>query len=435
VIDHVAGARREADRRSVFFKLVAIMIAMAISLLAMVSVFFWLNLSPYLSTSVDSLSAGYARAIAATSPGREQALRDAHLVGADVRYEGPDGTWTTDPSVPSFGDASVVAPAGWTRAFRARISCVVPGGHGGRYLFTWDYSRRMHTTHLLLLGLLLALMTAVVHITHVVLRGLLRPLVNLGAGVRQVSAGDLDVRLPEETNDEFGALTRAFNQMARRVREMVRARDQLLLDVSHELRSPLTRMKVALEMEPPGANRDRMAADLAEMSTMVTELLELERLRGGGIRTERRPLAPLLRDVVDRLGDRGPGVQLFLPDEDLFVPIDSERMRTVFRNLIENAVKYALPDSRPIAVRAFQDGHTVTAEIVDDGPGIPAEDLAQVFEPFFRVDRSRSKRTGGYGLGLSICQRVVAAHGGMLSVRNNAGRGATFTVTLPAARA
>jgi signal transduction histidine kinase len=115
----------------------------------------------------------------------------------------------------------------------------------------------------------------------------------------------------------------------------------------------------------------------------------------------------------------------------VFVAVDAERIRTVFRNLLENAVKYSLPDSRPIEVSATQDRDTVVIRVTDDGPGIPEDDKTTLFEPFFRVDRSRSKKTGGYGLGLSISKRIVEAHGGTIAAENNATRGALFTVRLP----
>jgi signal transduction histidine kinase len=116
---------------------------------------------------------------------------------------------------------------------------------------------------------------------------------------------------------------------------------------------------------------------------------------------------------------------------EIFVDVDPERIRTVFRNLLENAVKYSLPDSRPVEVSATQNGASVIVRVTDDGPGIPETDKANLFEPFFRVDRSRSKKTGGYGLGLSIAKRIVEAHAGAIAAENNPGHGASFVVTLP----
>jgi len=100
-------------------------------------------------------------------------------------------------------------------------------------------------------------------------------------------------------------------------------------------------------------------------------------------------------------------------------------------NLLENVVKYSLPDSRPIEVSAAIEASSVVVQVADDGPGVPEEDLSSLFEPFFRVDRSRSRKTGGYGLGLSICKRIMEAHGGTIAAANNPGRGASFTLTFP----
>jgi signal transduction histidine kinase len=108
-----------------------------------------------------------------------------------------------------------------------------------------------------------------------------------------------------------------------------------------------------------------------------------------------------------------------------------QRAHLVIRNLLENAIKYSPPDSGAVEVSAAQDGECVVIRVTDDGPGIPEREMASLFEPFFRVDRSRSKKTGGYGLGLSITKRIVEAHGGTIAVENNAERGASFVVTLP----
>src|SRR4029079_18142008 len=115
----------------------------------------------------------------------------------------------------------------------------------------------------------------------------------------------------------------------------------------------------------------------------------------------------------------------------LAVDLDALGLRTVLRNLLDNAVKYALPDSRPIELSARREPGLLIVAVRDDGPGIPAGALPHLFEPFFRVDRSRSRKTGGYGLGLSICKRIVEAHGGRLEASNNEGRGACFVMSFP----
>ncbi len=288
------------------------------------------------------------------------------------------------------------------------------------------------TAHEGLLVLFLLVILGVVVSAHLMLRHLLRPLRELNDAVTRLGAGELDVQVRRTTVDEFGRLTDAFNEMVSRVREMIDARDQLLIGVSHELRSPLTRMKVALALLPNDEQRARLAADVAEMERMVAELLELERLRaGGGICAEHQDLVPIVREVAAGWEGRPPGVRGLTPPGEIAVDVDGAKIRTVLRNLLENATKYSLPDSRPIEVAVSDGANGAVVRVTDDGVGIPESDVDRIFEPFFRVDPSRSKSTGGYGLGLSICKRVVEAHGGSIAVERTTNRGSSFVLTFP----
>jgi signal transduction histidine kinase len=419
-------SRPVAWYRSIFVRQLAIMLATTVSLLVFVGGFFYSILGPSLSMS-RGLVAEYARALASTSPDEARAREIANRLGLEMRYEGPTGTWETAPGLPHLSEAK-------TSRWRHDLT-IAPAPQGGTYLFYWDLGRRMRRAHSHLLWVLHIVMALIVLLAYLVLRRSLRPLRALHEGVARLSEGELDVAVPSRTRDEFGALAEAFNQMVRRISEMLQARDQLLLDVSHELRSPLTRVKVALALLPEGDKRRRIEADVAEMEAMIAELLELERLRGGrGLRKERLDLVALLRQVAEGFQDRPPGVQFVAAAPEIWAEVDGEKIRVVLRNLLENAFKYSLADSRPVEVMVKTDGETVALVVADDGPGLPAEDLHNLFEPFFRVDRSRSKKSGGYGLGLSICKRIVEAHGGRIAAANRSGRGAEFTIALPRGR-
>lgn len=416
-------ALRLRSHRSIFIRLVGIMVATAAILVFVVAFIFSLMVRPSLTQSRQIL-AEYTQALAASSPDLQTARRLAARLDLQVRYEGPDGSWATTPDLPTIAEAQ--AGARRLDVYLARAP------NGGTYLVSWQLGRWLRANHTKMIWLLLALVVTVVTAAHTVLRRSLRPLRALYEGVTRLSEGQLDVTVPSRTRDELGVLTEAFNRMVRQIREMIRARDQLLLDVSHELRSPLTRMKVALALLPEGDKRRRIEADVAEMEAMLAELLELERLREGrGIRTERQDLIAVLREMAESFEDRPPGVRFVSSASELSVDIDGDKIRTVLRNLLENAVKYSLPDSRPIVVSVTEEETTVVVRVTDDGPGIPETDLASLFEPFFRVDRSRSKKSGGYGLGLSICKRIMEAHGGSIEAASNAGRGARFTLILP----
>ncbi len=412
--------------RSVFVKLVGIMLTMGLSLMLLVVSFFAIIVIPSTSGSMERLVSECAHLFAASAPDLAAAKKLSTHLDVQVRYEGPDGSWATVDGLPSIAAVRKhEAPAG-------RLYYLEPAPNGGAYLFAWSFSEHMREVHQKLLWLLLFLMVSVVCVAYAFQRRLLRPVRWLDEGVARLSGGTLDVTVPVRTHDEFGALTQAFNRMAHRVKQMFEARDQLLLDVSHELRSPLTRLKVALEFLPEGEQRASMAADVHEMELMVSELLELERLRDGrGILTARQDLLPVLREVAEDFLDQKPGVVVYATAREIPVDIDADKIRMVLRNLLENAFKYSLADSRAVEISTSEDGDKITVRVSDDGPGIPESDRESVFEPFFRVDRSRSKNTGGYGLGLSICKRIMEAHGGSIAVEPNPGRGASFILMLP----
>lgn len=416
-------------RQSVFTKLVAIMLAMAAVLLVLVLAFVLLYLGPMMNASIDGVVHEYIHTVAATAPSYERAKEIGDRLDVQTRYEGPDGAWATADNLPTITEARRHERRSF---FSGRHYYVTPAPNGGMYLFKWNLDQRMRTAHLVVPGVVLLLIATVVFAAHGVLKRLLLPLRLLGEGVGRLSEGDLDVIVPKRSGDEFGALTDAFNRMVGRIKDMIRARDQLLLDVSHELRSPVTRLKVALELVADPDMKARMAADLAEMAIMIGELLELERLRDGrGISTARQDVVSLLGEVARNYDDRPPSVRVVPTSPEILVDIDRDRMRTVIRNLLENAIKYSLPDSRPVEVSATPNGQHVVIRVSDDGPGIPVPDMPNLFEPFFRVDRSRSKKTGGYGLGLNIAKRIVEAHGGTIAAENTGPRGASFVVTLP----
>jgi signal transduction histidine kinase len=414
--------------RSVFVRLFAVMVASALLLFVVVAGLFVAVIGRNLDT-FRRIAADHARLLATTTLDEVHARDLSRRLDVGIRYEGPGGSWSTSPGLPSVAEAERANARG-SALHLAADTMIVESPGGGRYLFAWGHERRLREAHDRYLVLALTLVLVVLIVAHEVIRRSLRPLRTLHAGVERLSAGELDVVLPSTSRDEFGALTEAFNAMVRRVREMVTARDRLLRDVSHELRSPLTRMKVALALLPEGEKPDQMRADVVEMETLVGELLELERLRDGrGLRLERHDLAPILRSVAESFQDAPPGVLVDVP-ADLPALVDADQLRALVRNLLENAVKYSLPDSAPVRLSAGREGPLVVLRVRDDGPGIPPADRGSLFEPFFRVDRSRSRKTGGYGLGLSICKRIAEAHGGGIELEDATERGVTFVVRL-----
>jgi signal transduction histidine kinase len=235
------------------------------------------------------------------------------------------------------------------------------------------------------------------------------------------------------SHGEIYYLAENFNLMARRIKEMLNSKDQLLLDVSHELRSPLTRLKLALEMSPETELKGSMLQDVAEMETMLTEILETQRLSNGNghLSLEDVDLVILIGEVAAKYHGRKPGVRIIEAPETLVARLDEVRIRRVIQNLLENALKFSDKQKRQVEICLRVEGEKAVLSVRDFGVGIPAEDHEKVFEPFYRVDKSRTKETGGYGLGLSLCREIIRAHGGEIRLESQQGQGTQVTAEWP----
>jgi two-component system OmpR family sensor kinase len=279
----------------------------------------------------------------------------------------------------------------------------------------------------------------------------LKPLTSVEETAEAFARGDFTARLPEARSDtEVGRLTTALNQMLGRIEESFSARvasenrlRRFVADASHELRTPLTAIRGFAELHRQGAIRGeektselirRIEQESIRMSTLVEDLLLLARLDQSR-EMEREPvnLKTLLSESVASAKAAGPEhpISLSLPDDDLFVLGDSHRLHQVISNLLANARTHT-PDGTPISVRATQDDEGTTIEVSDLGPGLSIEDQGKIFERFYRADPSRVRNGGeGSGLGLSIVDAVMKAHGGNVTVKSELGKGATFTLYFP----
>lgn len=275
-----------------------------------------------------------------------------------------------------------------------------------------------------------------------------RPLDRLARTARALGGGDLSTRTGLSRRDELGDVARAFDEMAERLVALLRGQTELIANVAHELRTPLARIRVALDLAADGdaevarTSLAEIGADLAELERLVADVLASARMDLAGntaasgeplLHREALEVAALVGGSVDRLRARFPErrVQVELGPELPAVEGDPVLLRRALDNLLDNARKYS-PPAAPIRVRAARSGDGVAIEVIDRGDGIAAEDLERLFTPFFRADRSRDRATGGVGLGLALSRRIVRAHGGDLAARSAPGEGTTLTLTLPA---
>ncbi len=346
----------------------------------------------------------------------------------------------TRPLAPLPAGPAALVVAQPTRVHRQHLDASIAAGPG-RYL---RLSLRQ-SGHDLFTGALagLALVVLVLALASAPLaRALARPIERLAETARRLGEGDLTARTGLRGGDELGALAQAFDEMAERLSRLVAGQRELLADVSHELRTPLARLRVTLglaaEAEPERARAYllEMEGDLAELDHLVGDILAAARLEAVGAQAlQPAPVEPqeLVRDALARLARLHPArtVEAHLAATGP-LEADAGLLGRVLDNLLDNAAKYSDPGT-PIELRLEQAGETLRLAIRDHGPGIAPEDQARLFTPFFRADPSRARDTGGVGLGLVLCQRVVAAHGGRITVESHLGAGTTVTVELPVA--
>lgn len=262
-------------------------------------------------------------------------------------------------------------------------------------------------------------------------RFLFSPIKNIKDGLEKFAAGNLNHRIQVKRQDELGTLSESFNTMADDIQKMLEAKRQLLLAISHELRSPLTRTKVAIEFIDDKKQREDIKQDLDDMEQLIEELLETERLSTSHSVLNKTDvsLKQLINDVLNAYF-ANQTVKLLSATDDIRAHIDAARIKLLIKNLLINALKYTPDDASPPEIHLQQANGTITLQIKDYGPGIEAQHISHLTEPFYRVDQSRQRDTGGYGLGLYLCRVIAEAHGGSLTIHSELGVGTTVTVTL-----
>jgi signal transduction histidine kinase len=262
-------------------------------------------------------------------------------------------------------------------------------------------------------------------------RRLMDPVRRLRQGAEIICAGDLSYRVEVTRKDELGELTESINHMADSLQSMLEAKRQLLLAISHELRTPVTRAKLQLEFMEDSALRETLRDDINEIDLLISDLIEAERLS-----TRHASLIPDDVDFADYIGmlseqyqNYEGGLILELPQDDRSMQIDKLRIRLLLANIVNNAIRHGR--NKPVTVAVSFSADEAVLSIQDQGEGITEEHLKHVREPFYRVDSARTRNTGGFGLGLYLCNLIAEAHGGRMEIDSKPGYGTRVSVHLP----
>jgi signal transduction histidine kinase len=283
---------------------------------------------------------------------------------------------------------------------------------------------------LLILGLGLSLVAS----AYIAVSSLFRPIGVIQKGAEHIGRGNFDYRISKIRRDQLGDLAADINKMAGDVENMLDAKRALLLGISHELRTPLSRIRLELEFVNDAERADSLKAEVAEMEKIVVALVEAERLNGRHEELSRTEVVfgelidRLIEDFFPREADR---FEVDIPADPIVAELDEARVALLFKNLLRNALHYSSPESGLITLAAVVEDGEIVATVSDNGPGLSQDQADHLGEPFYRSDTSRTRESGGTGLGLYLAALVANAHGGSLSLRDTNDQGASFEIRLP----
>jgi two-component system sensor histidine kinase CpxA len=331
-----------------------------------------------------------------------------------------------------------------------RVALRLKGGNGGNYIFATELPAGpravfgIHRASILLEWAIALLVSG--FICYLLTQYLTAPILRLREASQQLAAGDLSTRAGagiERRRDELGDLVRDFNAMAARIEELVSHQRQLISDVSHELRSPLARLNVALDLgrERKGNDPafDHMEQDIGLLDDMIGRLLTIARLDTSAAPVPMRPLdlTRLVSQIVGNANfeshERNSDVRLTAHGQ-YFVQGNSELLHSAIENLVRNAIRYTEPStSIEVLLETERRSNASLVHLVvrDFGPGVPESELVNIFQPFYRVADARDRQSGGAGLGLAIAERIVRIHNGTIRAENGKPRGLAVEILLP----
>jgi two-component system, OmpR family, sensor histidine kinase CpxA len=332
----------------------------------------------------------------------------------------------------------------------ARVALILQGSSGREYIFATELpagpraALGINRASIALKWGIALLVSG--FICYLLTRYLTTPILRLRAASQQLAAGDLSTRAAaviERRHDELGDLVRDFDAMASRIEELVSRQRQLISDVSHELRSPLARLYVALDLgrERKGNDPafDHMEKDIGLLNEMIGRLLTVARLDTSAPPVPMMPVnlteivSQVVRDADFESYERNGGVEL-TAHEQFFVQGDAKLLQSAIENLVRNAIGYTEPGtSVEVLLQSERRSNALFVRLTvrDHGPGVPESELVNIFQPFYRVSDARDRQSGGAGLGLAIAERVIRIHGGTVRAENAAPRGLQVEILLP----
>ena len=270
---------------------------------------------------------------------------------------------------------------------------------------------------------------------YLTIRQILKPLDTIQLGVMELSKGNLDFRLKKKHNDELGDITQSFNQMSEKLSQLIDSKKQLLLNLSHEIKTPITRTKLSLELLDKNKHTLSIQEDIKDIELIIDSILGAERIasQNHSAKTESIYLEPVIQKIVHSHSVANIIIKYKnnLPKKKY--PLDPFFLKILLNNLIQNALNHS-QSKTPILIESKWNQNTKNLQISvqDFGIGIAKQEREKVFEPFYRMEKSRSRKYGGYGLGLNICKKIVESYKGKIFVANKIAKGTKIIAIFPA---
>ncbi len=394
-----------------------------------------------------SLHVSYVKEDIGSPPRIDHAIAITKRVPVDIRILGPDIDWASDSNFPAlrdleFGPSPLFSdqPDAWVDELPG-VEFAVDGRHRFLKMRQGDYDIVVSTPpiadnepapDILLIITVLGLFYLV--LGYAAVSWLFKPIRAIREGAAHIGSGNFNHRISGIRSDQLGDLAKDINVLANDVEGMLDAKRALLLGISHELRTPLSRMRLALEFLDDDEDRETLKPEIAEMEKIVVALLEAERLstRHDTLTRTKVHVGSLVSDMLSDFFERDRG-RIEFDDKagSLEAELDEARITLLLKNLISNALRYSPADSGPVRIATRWEGDEVVFLVSDNGPGLSKEQARHLGEPFYRGDPSRTRDTGGTGLGLYLATLVARAHGGTLTLLNPGAPGAQFEVRLP----
>lgn len=372
-------------------------------------------------------------------PDRDRAKQITSGIPVDVHVFGPNQSWSTSSRLPDREQLEALMNTGDSMNDRIRqyklrtlsdeLILFTRTGAFDLYFQIHQPSELRHggTYGLTILTTIFGILLLIYYAT----KALFRPIEDIQEGVNLIGSGKLDHRISKRRNDQLGDLSDNVNAMADDISNMLEAKRQLLLGISHELRSPITRSRVHLALMDDSASKREVEKDMEYMEQMITELLESERLssRHASLNLESIRLDHLIREMVQQQFRRKVKVMELVKLE---AELDQARIKLLLRNLLQNAIKHSIDPNRRPTISLINEVDQFCIYVTDSGEGIKTDHIPHLTQPFYRADPSRQRKTGGYGLGLHLCRVIVEAHGGTLDITSEMGTGTKIRCGFPA---